>query len=180
MISTGNTVGSKILVWLRNLVVFEFLSYEQLMHESESSFSGETESTQTSLNQQAKRFKSKPSRLTKVSKNMRPGFYLISLINIYAAVPIAPNNSSDWLTGETVFMYPTDENERCYHTWEYFYNECEMRGHQGLASRNEVLSFRQHQESPIDSSSSWTPVQGTNYMNYNSEIWMQIGNSSGS
>ena len=102
---------------------------------------------------------------------MRPGFQLISLINIYAAVPIAPNNSSDWLTGETVFMYPTEENERCDHTWKYFKYECEMRGH-GLASRNAVLSFRQVQESPNDSSSSWTPIQGMNY-------WMQIGNQPG-
>ena len=114
---------------------------------------------------------------------MRPGFYLISLINIYAAVPIAPNNSSDLLTntedrsGRTVFVYPTNENDRCYHTWENFQYECEMRGHQGLASKNEVLSFREHQESTIDSSLSWTPVQASNH---NSEIWMQIGNPPGS
>ena len=85
---------------------------------------------------------------------MRLGFQLISLINIYAAVPIAHKNSSDWLTTEGrsirehVFVYPTEENERCDHTWEYFKYECEMRGHSLLASRNAVLSFRQHLESP--------------------------------
>ena len=46
-----------------------------------------------------------------------------------------------------------------------------MRGHSLLASRNAVLSFRQHLESPIDSNSSWTPVQAMN-------SWMQIGNQS--
>ena len=112
---------------------------------------------------------------------MRLAFQFISLINIYAAVPIALNNSSDGLTnteersGGTVFAYQTsmiDENNSCgYSHWDIFNQECVWRGHDGLATRKEVLELRQVQEIPIDSSSSWTPVQGRHN-------WMQIGTQS--
>ena len=107
---------------------------------------------------------------------MRVAFQLTFLINIYAAAPVANNNSSDGLTitkersSDTVFVYPTEHNDHCHH-WEFFDRECAARGHLGLATRNEVLKFRLDQESQIDPSVSWTPVQGR-------DNWMQIGTQS--
>ena len=109
---------------------------------------------------------------------MRLDLQLVSLINIYAAVSIDHTESSNGLdnmqkrSGENLFVYNTTSVECGYHDWDYFHQECVKRGHQGLAGKYDVLTFRQEQNITKDSSSSWTPINSRGN-------WMQIGTKSG-
>ena len=107
---------------------------------------------------------------------MHSAVQLIWLIGCSIAVPVQNEGGREKTvqvegrSEETVYMYPMEYNDRR-SDWSYFNDvECVGRGHQAVATRNQVLAYRIDQESLIGSdqdASSWTPVDG--------EHWMQIG-----